>query len=352
MSDEHFPGGHESESQPIGVELHERMRFWTGFFAESAEEEYLNIRDEALNELDGLLEAAGLMEEDCMFNGEAVWTEWVRHVEHTDDPSELEVSYRVYERSGYVEGAEGTCLGFVGRPKPDGGFGLWLTFKGEAIQDPLHATLMNSMEPLVYAKAESLNALMPIGTIEEVFAKQGDAYETLADRLQIISIYSDELNRMLHSRNFRRMRRLDQAAAIDEIIEKAETESDIVEKYLELRPDMAFIGELDDDGIVKYACRDLLGFAVNGVCLGLGMPGREILQEHGIRKNDDLLTENVGLAFMLENEGDIYDGDELVIPDNAILTIPVTGNGVNTHAGMTEDTDTGIVDGTNEGDVA
>jgi hypothetical protein len=204
------------------------------------------------------------------------------------------------------------------------------------------------MEPLVYAKADTLTALMRIDAIEEAFEKTGESYETVEDQLQIINVYSEEMNRMVRSSNFRRMRREDQAAAVDAIVEKAEAESDIIEKYLTLNAGIAFKSELAEDGVIEYTVHNLEGFTVEGLCLALSMPGRELLSRKGIRRNSDLVMRSVGLAFVLETEEDIYDGDDVIMPSGTILSIHIPSNGGRSSEAIVDRDDTNMYDEASE----
>lgn len=312
--------------QSLGSRLHERIVHWDTFFRNATIEECAKATNAATNELDNLLNQNNVFHKECIVNGIGIWTEIVDIESESDyDSNTLSSSSRpdqeIVVREGHIRGKEGYNLGFyVQNMQPDEHPSLWCSFRMQTAVYKPHPTLttFNTME--MYVKADSM-AIVSRDSINETFV--GDDCDA-AESSHRLSIYSDQLIKLVSSTKFRRTKRERQLKQIDAIIDAAESATDVRDKDIMFGGNYAYASELRE-GTLRYRFVPIRNFIISGVCLGVTMAGKEMLDVRAIRRDKDLLSKYDGLAINVDVESVSGDCEHPDLKPGTVIKVPISG---------------------------
>lgn len=327
------------------LKLHDRILYWENFVDNATQEQLEKDGWRAVSELDALIKDNGVFNKPCLASGFGTWCEIIvtgldSDEQGVDDASkepgtEAEGDVLVPEeeqpgpsvtyeyKSGKVDAKKAVCYGFtIEKLEDDSRPRLWSIFTLEGVKIDQHSTLLISFVPKMYLKPSSMNVL----SVDSLSPEDASVEQEPIDMAEL-EHYSDGLKRMIATDWFRRADRQRQAAAIDEHIEKAERVSHVKNNELVVGPEFVY-KPVVHEGILGYQKIKVNNMTLRGICLGLSMAGRDVLNKRPIRHSGDVLDKQDGISLVIELAEDKNLPKDLSMKPGTVVHVPLSSQDV------------------------
>ncbi|MDB5169577.1 MAG: hypothetical protein JWO41_933 [Candidatus Saccharibacteria bacterium] len=315
----------------------------------------------AQHELDDRWEALDYMGLDCLVTGTGIW---MRPVDEDEEEADEDLEAALIDAGDTLEqqaqpriqlyatafgktGLEAVSEGFeYWTPSDETPSMIWYRFQTDIIDNRPNPSVIESKTMLAHFGHDC--RIMPLPdegpSIEDpdeyahnVLAElEENAFDLTAlaagyqggDVQQILSKHSDAFARLLRWTGFRRMNHKQQIYTVDRLLANTEAETRIRESEAIMEPQYAYISHpsLYGQSGVEYEKIGLHGdILVSGICVALGMIGRERLQTKAIRCDKDLVTKYAGMVLTVDLRDALELHDSRILERGSLLHVPISG---------------------------